>query len=74
MHKTYKGAHASDQDISTNGISTSTIYIWCVYGVFGRKITKYMVMYGAYIRFRPTLTVFLFHIPQQHLVSCLLIK
>ena len=35
-----------------------TIYIRCIYGVFGWKITKYTVMYGmhiSYIRFWPTL-------------------
>jgi len=28
-----------------------------VYGIFGRKITKYTVIYGVYIRFWPTLHV-----------------
>jgi len=32
-----------------------TIYIRCIYGIFGREITKYTVVYGAYIRFWPTL-------------------
>jgi len=32
-----------------------TIYIRCTYGIFGREITKYMVIYGVYIRFWPTL-------------------
>jgi hypothetical protein len=32
-----------------------TIYIRCLYGIFGREITKYMVIYGEYIRFWPTL-------------------
>jgi hypothetical protein len=31
------------------------IYIRCVYGIFGRKITKYTVIYGVYIQFWPTL-------------------
>ena len=26
-----------------------------MYGTFGRKITKYLVIYGVYIRFWPTL-------------------
>ena len=34
-----------------------TIYIRCMYGTFGRKITKYTVIYGAYIRFWPTLLI-----------------
>ena len=37
-----------------------TIYIRCICGVFGRDITKYTVIYGVYIRFRPTL----------HILSC----
>jgi len=32
-----------------------TINIMCIYGVFGRETTKYTVIYGAYIRFWPTL-------------------
>ena len=32
-----------------------TIYIRCMYGVFGREINKYTVIYGVYIRFWPTL-------------------
>jgi len=27
----------------------------CLYGIFGGDITKYTVIYGAYIRFWPTL-------------------
>jgi hypothetical protein len=34
-----------------------TIYIRCVYGNFGREITKYTVIYDAYIRFWPTLRI-----------------
>jgi ABC-type nickel/cobalt efflux system permease component RcnA len=34
-----------------------TIYIRCIYGNFGREITKYMVIYGVYIRFWPTLHI-----------------
>ena len=25
------------------------IYIWCVYGIFGREINEYTVIYGVYI-------------------------
>ena len=32
-----------------------TIYIRCIYGNFGREITKYTVIYGVYIQFWPTL-------------------
>jgi hypothetical protein len=34
-----------------------TIYIRCICGTFGREITKYTVIYGAYIRFWPTLII-----------------
>jgi len=34
-----------------------TIYIQCIYGIFGREITKYTIMYSAYIRFWPTLHI-----------------
>jgi hypothetical protein len=33
------------------------IYVRCKYGVLGREITKYMVIYGEYIWFWPTLLV-----------------
>jgi len=34
-----------------------TLYIRCIYGIFGRETTEYTVMYGVYIRFWPTLCV-----------------
>ena len=34
-----------------------TIYIRCLYGVFGREITIHTVIYGVYIQFWPTLAV-----------------
>ena len=34
-----------------------TIHIRCIYGIFGREIIKYTVIYGVYIRFWPTLVV-----------------
>jgi len=36
----------------------STIHTQCMYGMFGREITKYTVTYGEYIRFWPTLGIF----------------
>jgi len=36
-------------------VLAKTIYIRCIYGIFGREITKYTVIYGVYIRFWPTL-------------------
>ena len=41
----------------------STLHIRCIYGIFGRKITKYTVIYGVYIRFWPTLGTG--HVPRQ---------
>ena len=32
-----------------------TMYIRCIYGIFGRELIKYTVIYGVYIRFWPTL-------------------
>ena len=43
-----------------------TIYIRCIYGIFGRGITKYTVMYGVYIRFWPTLHMWPF---REHLAT-----
>jgi len=36
---------------------TRTMYIRCIYSIFGREITKYTVIYGVYIRFWPTLDI-----------------
>ena len=33
------------------------IYTRCIYGIFGREITKYTVIYGVYTRFWPTLPI-----------------
>jgi len=30
-------------------------YLQCIYGIFGREITKCKVMYDVYVRFWPTL-------------------
>ena len=32
-----------------------TMYIRLIYGIFGREITKFTVIYGVYIQFWPTL-------------------
>jgi hypothetical protein len=34
-----------------------TMYIRCIYVIFGRQIPKYTVIYGVYIRFWPTLLI-----------------
>ena len=34
-----------------------TTYIHCIYGIFGRGITRHTVIYGAYTQFWPTLPV-----------------
>jgi hypothetical protein len=36
---------------------TIYIYIWCIYGGFGRETTEFMVIYGVYLRFWPTLDI-----------------
>jgi hypothetical protein len=44
------------QTAYTVRVGQNHIYgIWCMYGIFGREITKYTVIYGDYIRFWPTL-------------------
>jgi len=40
------------------------IFIRCIYGTFGREVTKYTVIYGVYIRFWPDLGMWL---PRQQL-------
>ena len=34
-----------------------TIYKRCIYGIFGREITKYTVIYGVFIQCWPTVRV-----------------
>ena len=46
-----------------------TIYIRCIYGVFGWEITKYTVVYGAYTRFWPTLIVHKLHVARQQIIG-----
>ena len=49
--ETYSGhAHVTPTSIGL----ARTIHIRCVYGICGRKITKYTVIYGVYKRFWPT--------------------
>ena len=48
-----------------------TIYIRCIYGIFGRIITKYTVIYGAYIRFWPTLLTIWVPLKQEPIRACL---
>jgi hypothetical protein len=36
-------------------------YLRCIYGIIGRLFTKYTVIYGVYIRFWPTLLIWLPH-------------
>ena len=47
-----------------------TIYIRCIYGIFWMEITKYTIIYGAYIRFWSTLCIH--HTVTRHCLSCLL--
>ena len=41
-------------------VGHNRIYIRCIYGIFGRKITKYTVIYDVYMWFWPTLYIYLF--------------
>ena len=50
------GATCERGKVSCVGLAR-TIYIQCIYGVFGREIIKYTVIYGVYIRFWPTLVM-----------------
>jgi len=52
---------------------TIHIYIRCMYGNFGREIIKYTVMYGAYVRFWPTLSMgkYVQLVIQYELIKCL---
>ena len=43
-------------DITKLGLAR-TIYIRYIYGIFGREIIQYTVIYGVYIRFWPTLNI-----------------
>jgi hypothetical protein len=45
-----------------------TIYIRCIYGILGREITKYTVIYSVYIRFWPTLHICVWLWPAQLLI------
>jgi len=36
-------------------VGQNHIYTVYIYGIFGREITKYTVIYGVHIRFWPTL-------------------
>ena len=47
-----------------------TIYIRCIYGNFGREITKYTVIYGVYIRFWPILHISHFPCAKGTLTAC----
>ena len=38
-------------------VGQNHIYIRFTYGIFGREVTKYTVIYGVYIRFWPTLKI-----------------
>jgi hypothetical protein len=41
-------------------VGQNHVYVRCIYSTFGREITKYMVIYGVYIRFWPTLPISLY--------------
>jgi hypothetical protein len=49
----HKGIGCKLQPNTYAGLARN-IYIRCTYGILGREITKYTVIYGVYIRFWPT--------------------
>jgi hypothetical protein len=59
-HSDYDTQTTKSRAIATSSLIIGlarTIYIRCVYGIFGREITKYTTIYGVFIRFWPTLTM-----------------
>jgi deoxycytidylate deaminase len=58
----------------THRFDQNHIYIRCTYGIFGREITKYTVIYGVDIRFWPTLLIrdVTAHGPCVHVLVCVL--
>jgi len=56
-HTTYSDKHGPKCQTSL-GLAR-TICIRCVYGIFGREITMYTVIYGVKMRFWPTLDTLL---------------
>jgi hypothetical protein len=68
VQRIYTNAYAStwSMDATYLGLARNAKYLicrvdqnQCVYGIFGRKITKYTVIYGVYVRFWPTLLIWL---------------
>jgi hypothetical protein len=62
-----KAAHQPLSSIFRVGQNHKYLYICtnlrCTYGNFSREITGHMVIYGVYIRFWPTLSIFLQQAP-----------
>jgi len=57
----HRTAHSASAVVALHKIKVliglaQILYIRCIYGIFGRKIINYSVIYGAYIRFWPTLS------------------
>ena len=44
--------------VGQNRIYQNHTYIRCIYGIFGREITKYTVIYGVYIQYWPNLRIY----------------
>jgi ribosomal protein L40E len=45
-------------------------HIRCIlYGIFGRNIAKYTVIYGEFVRFWPTLDILLIHLSKQSVTA-----
>ena len=51
------------------GLARTGVYLY-LYGIFGREITKYTVIYDVYIRFWPTLLAFALLLMDLYLCLC----
>jgi hypothetical protein len=57
VYSLHKVERPMPQDDDKHIALARTIYIRCIYGIFGRGITNYTVIHGAYIRSWPTLHI-----------------
>ena len=48
-----------------------TIYIRCIYGIFGREIAIHTAIYGVYIRFWPTLVIRYMYVEGVYVEVCM---
>ena len=68
LHMTYNHKYVGLARLTYIGLAR-TICIRCIYGIFGREITKYTVIYGVYIWFWPTLHIYTPHMTVYLVIS-----